>query len=98
MGRPWTQGQPKSARPLAAERPRHVDRQLPICSKTIGLFNRSDRETQMTAKWADLGLKGNQKVRDLWRQNDLGKFKDKFEATVPRHGVVLVRIWPARFW
>src|ERR1035438_2461803 len=60
-------------------------------SKTIGLFNRSDRETQMTAKWADLGLKGNQKVRDLWRQNDLGKFKDKFEATVPRNGVVLVR-------
>ena len=67
-------------------------------SKTIGLFNRSDSETQMTAKWADLGLKGNQKVRDLWRQKDLGKFKDKFEATVPRHGVVLVRIWPAKFW
>jgi len=49
----------------------------------------------VTANWADLGLKGNQKVRDLWRQKDLGKFKDKFEATVPRHGVVLVRIWPA---
>jgi alpha-galactosidase len=50
----------------------------------------------VTANWADLGLKGNQKVRDLWRQKDLGKFKDKFEATVPRHGVVLVRIWPTR--
>src|ERR1035438_3885325 len=28
MGRPWTQGQPKSARPLAAERPRQVQRQI----------------------------------------------------------------------
>ncbi|HEY2084054.1 MAG TPA: hypothetical protein VGI88_14830 [Verrucomicrobiae bacterium] len=31
-------------------------------------------------------------MRDLWRQKDLGQFETKFEATVPRHGVVLVKI------
>jgi alpha-galactosidase len=44
-------------------------------------------------KWSDLGLKGKLDVRDLWRQKDLGKFKDGFAATVPRHGVMLIRVW-----
>ena len=29
---------------------------------------------------------------DLWRQKDLGVFDNEFRASVPRHGVVLVRI------
>jgi alpha-galactosidase len=33
-----------------------------------------------------------QLVRDLWRQKDLGYFKDQFQTPVPRHGVVLVRV------
>jgi len=35
-------------------------------------------------------------VRDLWRQKDLGTFDGGFETEVPRHGVVLVRLFPAR--
>jgi alpha-galactosidase len=31
-------------------------------------------------------------VRDLWLKKDVGVFKNKFSAFVPRHGVVLVRI------
>jgi len=31
-------------------------------------------------------------VRDLWAHADKGNVKDKFEATVPSHGVVLVKI------
>ena len=31
-------------------------------------------------------------VRDLWRQKDLGTFTERFEANVPGHGVVLVRL------
>jgi alpha-galactosidase len=65
-------------------------------SKAIGLFNRSEADTTMTAKWADLGLTGGQKVRDLWRQKDLGQFADSFTTPVPLHGVVLVRVWPAK--
>jgi alpha-galactosidase len=65
-------------------------------SKSVGLFNRGDSEARVTAKWADFGLSGKQVVRDLWRQKDVGNFTDQFEASVPRHGVVLVKITPAR--
>jgi alpha-galactosidase len=62
-------------------------------SKAVGLFNLGETETQITVGWSDLGLKGKLHVRDLWRQKDLGKFKNAFGATVPRHGVVLIRVW-----
>ena len=65
-------------------------------SKAVGLFNRGRESARVTATWSDLGLSGKQKVRDLWRQKDIGRFNEKFETTVPRHGVVLVRIWPAK--
>jgi alpha-galactosidase len=61
-------------------------------SKAVGLFNRGELEAPVKATWQALGIKGKQKVRDLWRQKDLGAFSDQFEAKVPRHGVVLVRI------
>ncbi|MBN2684102.1 MAG: NPCBM/NEW2 domain-containing protein [Pontiellaceae bacterium] len=63
-------------------------------SKAVGLFNRGSREATVTVNWSDLGIEGEQVVRDLWRQKDLGKFEDKFEAKVGRHGVVLVRVIP----
>lgn len=65
-------------------------------SKAVGLFNRGYGAATVTAKFSDLGLTGGQKVRDLWRQQDLGEFKDSFSTEVPRHGVVLVRIWPVK--
>jgi alpha-galactosidase len=65
-------------------------------SKAVGLFNRGYREASGTVNWADLGLSGKQKARDLWRQKDLGNFTDSFTAWVPRHGVMLVRIWPGK--
>ena len=65
-------------------------------SKAVGLFNHGEMETSVTAKWSDLGLAGKQLVRDLWRQKDLGVFENQFEATVPRHGGVLVRISAAQ--
>jgi alpha-galactosidase len=37
-----------------------------------------------------------QLVRDLWRQKDLGYFKDQFQTPVPRHGVVLVKVSPGK--
>ena len=61
-------------------------------SKAIGLFNFGE-ETSIQVNWADLGLKGKLHVRDLWRQKDLGKFKDCFATTVPHHGVMLIRVW-----
>jgi alpha-galactosidase len=59
-------------------------------SKAVGLFNRNEDATTVTAKWSELGLTGEQTVRDLWRQADIGKFEG--HATVPRHDVVLVKM------
>jgi alpha-galactosidase len=61
-------------------------------SKAIGLCNRDRAETTVAVTWADVGLSGKQRVRDLWQQKDLGAFDEKFETKVPRHGVVLVRV------
>jgi alpha-galactosidase len=65
-------------------------------SKAVGLFNRGEDDAQVTAKWTDLGISGRQAVRDLWRQKNLGQFDAKFETTIPRHGVVLVKISRAK--
>lgn len=65
-------------------------------SKAVGLFNRGPVPARVTAVWSELGLGGAQRVRDLWRQQDLGVFEKTFEAGVPRRGGVLIRVWPAK--
>jgi alpha-galactosidase len=67
-------------------------RDLEDGSKAVGLYNRGEMELPVIAAWSDLGVKGRQIVRDLWRQKDLGAFENQFQASVPRHGVVLVRL------
>jgi len=58
----------------------------------VGLFNRGPFNSAVTAKWLDLGLAGEQPVRDLWLKKDLGKIKDFFSATIPAHGTVLLKV------
>jgi alpha-galactosidase len=70
-------------------------RQLEDGSIAAGLFNRGEEPVKVTAYWSDMGLSGKQKVRDLWRQKNLGTFNTKFTAKVARHGVVMIRLWPA---
>jgi alpha-galactosidase len=62
-------------------------------AKAVGLFNLGEGDAVVQVKWSDLGLKGRRQVRDLWRQQELGKFRGSFQATVPRHGVVLIKVW-----
>ncbi len=63
-------------------------------SKAVGLFNLSETEAAISVEWSELGLAGQQQVRDLWRHKDLGAANGKYEAAVPRHGVMLVRLSP----
>lgn len=63
-------------------------------SVAVGLFNRGENKAKVTAQWNLLGISGKQKVRDLWRQEDMGKYNKKFTASVERHGAVMVRMWP----
>jgi alpha-galactosidase len=60
-------------------------------TKAVGLCNAGRIPTTITARWQDIGIRGRQPVRDLWRQKDLGKHRDAFSAMVPARGVVLVR-------
>ncbi len=62
----------------------------------IGLFNVGPKPMDISVNFSDLGIKGPQKVRDLWRQKDLGQFKDSFSAPVNSHGTVLVKIGTPR--
>jgi len=34
-------------------------------------------------------------VRDVWRWKDAGPIAGEYTASVARHGVMLVRMWPA---
>ncbi len=61
-------------------------------SIAVGLFNRGEKAAMVTASWSQLGVSGKQKLRDLWRQKDLGSFSDKFTSEVGRHGVVMLRM------
>jgi alpha-galactosidase len=67
-------------------------RDLEDGSKAVGLFNRGEIETNVIASWNTLGLQGKHAVRDLWRQIDLGSFDEKFSASVPPHGVVMIKV------
>jgi alpha-galactosidase len=61
-------------------------------SKAVGLFNRSEKTSPVDVRWSDLGIKGKKKIRDIWRQKDLGVFSNHFVADVPSHGAVLVKV------
>lgn len=61
-------------------------------TKAVGLFNRGTESKKVTAKWSLLGLRGPQRVRDLWRKKNVGECNGSYTATVPPHGAVLVKI------
>ena len=57
------------------------------------ILNKSDKTTDITVKWDMIGLRGTQKVRDLWEQKDLGKFKNSFTAkTLSKHEHLLLKV------
>jgi len=60
------------------------------------LFNRSAASSAITAKWSDIGIPSGKTIiaRDLWQHKDIGNFTNSFTATVPSHGVVMVKMTP----
>ncbi len=63
-------------------------------SKAVGLFNLAAAKKNVSFSLADIGLSGKCKVKDLWRQKNMGTIQKEFTAKVPAHGVVLIRIIP----
>ncbi len=66
-------------------------------AKAVGFFNR-DRQP-ITIEFNKLGKAGIHRrhhVRDVWRQKDLDDTSEKIKLTIPAHGVVLLKLTPAK--
>ena len=66
------------------------------------LFNRGDQPADLSFRWDSLelgaGLGGKTlEARDLWKHTDVPISGDSFTATVPKHGVVLLRVAAGSF-
>jgi alpha-galactosidase len=65
------------------------------------LWNQKEEEAiqrknyNLSIDFKQLGIKGKVKIRDLWRQRDLGYFLNSYSAKVPYHGVCFVRVIPS---
>jgi alpha-galactosidase len=61
--------------------------------QAIGLFNRSGSAAKITVRWSDIGLKHTPgHARDLWAHQDVKLEGVEYSATVPPHGVVMLRV------
>ncbi|MEU8227372.1 X2-like carbohydrate binding domain-containing protein [Kribbella sp. NPDC048915] len=69
----------------------------PDSSYTVALFNLGQTDADMTVNFADLGLHGAAKVRDLWARKDVGTFASSYTAKdVPIHGTRLFKVTPQK--
>ena len=68
-------------------------RRLKDNSLAVGIFNRGDQAATVGVKWEALGAGGKKmQVRDLWRHQPVEASATGYSASVPAHGVVLVRV------
>lgn len=79
-------------------------------SYAVGFFNTDDygKTPQSFFRWGNeqpkkfevvlqqLGLKGKWRVRDIWRQRNLGLIDHSFTTTIPHHGVMMFRLSPIK--
>ena len=67
-------------------------------SLVIGLFNRGTDAAPVSFQWKQTPMTEHKhgNVRDLWQHQDVKLSKDGYTATVPSHGVVLLRIAHAK--
>ena len=57
------------------------------------LFNRTESEADITVTWSSLGLSTSSAlVRELWLRSDVGVVEDEYTASVPSHGVVMLKV------
>ena len=60
--------------------------------RAVVLFNRTASAATIAVKWKDLNLVGSATARDLWKHTDLGSMDSMYTATVPSHGVVMLKV------
>jgi alpha-galactosidase len=86
-GKPVKRISPAEATQVITVRPLHGG------AYAVGLFNRGDAPQEIGMKWAELGIGKAGTIRDLWKhENVKAATADGYSATVPTHGVVLLRV------
>jgi alpha-galactosidase len=65
-------------------------------SKAVGFFNMGTITEKFEFNLSDIGIEGKQKIRDLWRQKDMGEFENVYTAEINPHGVVFVKMTPVK--
>lgn len=60
--------------------------------RAVALFNCESSAKTMRINFAGIQLTGKIKVRDLWKQENIGEFEDYYEVEVPSHGIAMLRI------
>ena len=71
-------------------------RELADGGRGVILFNRSEESAKISVKWNEIGYPNHLEatVRDLWKKETVGKFKDGYSSQVPSHGVVMIKVMP----
>lgn len=79
-------------------------------SYAVGLFNIAHfgKSPQSYFRWGDeravsyqfdfnqIGLQGKFRLRDVWRQKDIGTFSQSWQTEIKHHGVVLLKMSPVK--
>ncbi len=58
----------------------------------LAFFNLNEKTESISVELNDLGIKSSVNVRDLWEEQDLGKFKKRFDAEVNSHGAAIFKL------
>lgn len=61
-------------------------------SIAVGVFNTTDAIKDYTLDLNEFHFQKKYKIRDVWRQINLGEFKDSVKLTVNPHGVILLKL------
>lgn len=67
-------------------------RELAGGARAVALFNRAAEPAQVKVLWADLGIKEKSRLRDVWEHKDVPWPGPEYSATIPGHGVVMLRV------
>ena len=68
-------------------------KQLADGNTAIGIFNVSLKNKDFNLGFSKIGLNRKLKLRDVWRQKDIGEYEGNFEVRIPAHGVRLLKIY-----
>jgi alpha-galactosidase len=80
---------------VRAEGPREVwSKPLSGGAVAVGLFNRGDDATTMSFELKELGVKKAHEILNVWTGEKIEAKDGKVTGTLPRHGVLLLRITP----